>query len=226
VDEKTNEITIIPDLLDSINIKGHIIAIDAIETQTEIVKKIRKKRADYVLALKKNQANLHEDVKLYFDDSELLQKCAYTKTVEKARGGIERREYWQTDKISWLPQRRNWAGLKSIAMTRNTIIKDDKETVETRYFIISLPLDVEQVARAIRGHWMVESYHWHLDVTFREDDNRTIDKQAAFNLNIMRKLALNVLKIFEIGKKSLSLRMKRFSIGTNPEKHLENILHM
>ena len=81
-----------------------------------------------------------------------------------------------------------------------------------------------EIARAIRGHWMVESYHWHLDVTFREDANRTLEKQAAFNLNIIRKLALNVLKLFEVGGKPLSLRKKRFAICTNPVKHLERIL--
>jgi len=226
VSEKSNEITAIPELLDALNVKGHIITIDAMGTQTQIVKKIRKKRADYVLALKGNQGSLHQDVKLYFADSQALSNCAYTKTVEKARGGVERREYWQSQDIAWLSQRKDWAGLTSIAMTRNTIIYDGKETSQTRYFISSLPLDVSQVARAIRGHWMVESHHWHLDVTFREDENRTVDKQAAFNLNILRKLALNVLKIFDTGKKSMSLKMKRFIIGTNPEKHLQTILNL
>ena len=226
VNEKSNEITAIPELLDDLNIRGNIITTDAMGTQTEIVKKIRTKRADYVLALKGNQARLYEDVKLYFADADLLSNCAYTKTVEKARGGIEKREYWQTEDIAWLPQRKAWAGLKSIAMTRNTITKDGDETSETRYFISSLPLDVKEIGRAIRRHWMVESYHWHLDVTFREDDNHTIEKQAAFNLNILRKLALNILKIYETGKKSLRLKMKRFSIGTNPEKHLEGILNL
>jgi predicted transposase YbfD/YdcC len=226
VGDKTNEIRAIPDLLDDLNVKGHILTTDAQGTQTEIVKKIRKKHADYVLALKGNQGNLFEDVQQYFNDTELLLKCAYIKTVEKARGGIEKREYWQTDDIAWLVQRKDWLGLKSIAMTRNTIIKNDVETTENRYFISSLPLEVKEVARAIRGHWMVESYHWHLDVTFREDENKTIEKQAAFNLNIIRKLAINTLKIFAVGEKPLSLRMKRFSIGTNPEKHLENILNI
>ena len=146
--------------------------------------------------------------------------------MPKARGGVEKREYWQTEDIMWLPQRKDWVGLKSIAMTRNTIKKNEEETSETRYFICSLPLGVDEVARAIRGHWMVESYHWHLDVTFREDDNHTIEKQAAFNLNILKKVAINVLKIFKTGKKSMSLRMKRFAIGTNPEKHLESILNL
>jgi predicted transposase YbfD/YdcC len=224
VNEKSNEITAIPELLDNLNIRGHIITTDAMGCQTEIAKNIRGKRADYVLAVKGNQPNLHDDIRLYFDDPELLSKCDYAKTVEKARGGIEKREYWQTDDISWLSQKKDWAGLKTIAMTRNTIVKNGKETTETRYFISSLTPDAKEVARAIRGHWMVESYHWHLDVTFREDSSRTFEKQAAFNQNILRKLALNVLKIFEIGKKKLSVRMKRFSVSTNPEKHLESIL--
>jgi predicted transposase YbfD/YdcC len=224
VNEKSNEITAIPELLNALNIKGHIITIDAMGTQIEIAREIKKKRAEYVLALKGNQGCLHEDVKLFFDDPDMLTHCVKTKTVEKARGGIEKREYWQTEHIAWLSQRKEWAGLKSIAMTRNTIVKNDVETSETRYFISSLPLNVKEIARAIRGHWVVESYHWHLDVTFREDNNRTLEKQAAFNLNIMRKLALNVLKIFEASKKPLSLRKKRFTIGTNPEKHLLAIL--
>jgi predicted transposase YbfD/YdcC len=226
VDEKSNEITAIPGLLDDLNIKGHIITTDAMGTQTEIVNKIRKNKADYVLAVKGNQPNLHEDVKLYFEDRELLSKCAYTSNKEKARSSIEKREYWQTEDIDWLSQKKDWAGLKSIAITRNTITKDGNTTTETRYFISSLPLNVNEIARAIRGHWMVESYHWHLDVTFREDNNHTLEKQAAFNLNIMRKLAMNVLKIFDIGKKTMSLKLKRFSIGTNPEKHLDNILNL
>jgi len=225
-DGKSNEITAIPELLDELNIKGNIITTDAMGTQTEIVKKIRQKRADYVLALKGNQGTLHEDVKRYFEDTALLSKCAHMQTIEKARSGIEKREYWQTEDISWLGQKRDWAGLKSIAMTKNTITKDGKTTEETRYFISSLSLDVEEVARAIRKHWMVESYHWHLDVTFREDANHTLEKDAAYNLNIMRKLAINLLKIFDVFKKPLSLNKKRYSIGTNPEKYLKLVLEL
>lgn len=224
VDAKSNEITAIPELLDDLNIKGQIVTTDAMGTQKEIVRKIRKKRADYVLALKGNQGSLHDEVKQYFEDSVLLADCNHTQSVEKARGGIEKREYWQTEDLEWLPQKKDWAGLKSIAMTRNTVTKEGVQTMETRYFISSLPLDVTEIARAIRSHWMVESYHWHLDVTFREDENRTIEKQAAFNLNIIRKLAINILKLFEVGNKPLSLKKKRFAIGTNPVKHLERLL--
>lgn len=227
VEEKTNEIKAIPELLDCLNIKGTIITTDAMGTQTAIVKKIRQKKADYVLALKANQGNLPEEVKLYFFDREFLQKCAYKKTIEKARGKIEKREYWQTDDISWISMKKEWSGLKTIILTRNTIIgAEGEEHTEDRYFISSLPIGIEEISRAVRGHWMVESYHWHLDVTFREDGNHTLEKQAAYNLNIMRKLSLNILKLIEVGSKALSLKKKRFVIGTNPEKHLERIMNL
>jgi len=110
-------------------------------------------------------------------------------------------------------------------MTRNTIEKDGVTTTETRYFISILSVDVDEMARAIRGYWMVESYHWHLDVTFKEGDNQTIDKQAAYNLNIISKMALNVLKIYDTGKK-MSLKLKRFAVYTNPVKGLTEIFNL
>lgn len=227
VEEKTNEIKAIPELLDYLNIKGTIITTDAMGTQTAIVKKIRQKRADYVLALKANQGSLLEDVREYFTDKELREKCAYKKRIEKAHGNLEKREYWQTEDISWLSQKKEWSGLKSIIMTRNTITgADGITTVEERYFISSLPSNIEEAERAVRGHWMIESYHWHLDVTFREDGNHTLEKQASYNLNIIRKLALNMLKILEVGSRPLSMKKKRYVIGTNPEKHLEKIMSL
>lgn len=157
---KTNEIRAISELLDCLNIKGTIITTDAIGTQTAIVKKIRQKQADYVLALKANQGNLLEDVSLYFSEDEFLKKCAYKKTVEKARGKTEKREYWQTDDISCLSQKKEWAGLKTILLTRNTVIgKGGEESREERNFISSLPEGVGEAARAVRGHWMAESCH-------------------------------------------------------------------
>jgi len=226
VKEKSNEITAIPELLDDLNIKGHIITTDAMGTQREIVKKIRKKRADYVLALKKNQETLYDDIKLYFEDSGFLSQCAYHKTLEKARGNTEKREYWHTEDIGWLSQKKEWAGLKSIAMTRNTITKNGETATETRYFISSLLLNAEEIARAIRGHWMVESYHWHLDVTFREDADHTLNKHIAYNMNIMRKIALNLLKLLDVGRKNVSLAKKRFMICCNPHKYFSQILEL
>lgn len=94
-----------------------------------------------------------EDVRLYFSDHEFIGKCAYKKTVEKARGKIEKREYWQTEDISWLTQKKEWTGLKSIILTRNTITgKTGEETIEERYFISKLPTEIEETARAVRGH--------------------------------------------------------------------------
>lgn len=227
VEEKSNEIKAIPELLDRLNIKGTIITIDAMGTQTAIAKKIRQKRGDYVLALKANQGNLYEDVTLYFSDKELRDQSVYKKTIEKARGAIEKREYWQTANISWLKRKKEWFGMKTIAMTRNTIqVPGQEERIEERYYISSLNEDADEIARAIRGHWQVESYHWHLDVTFREDGNHTLEKQAAYNLNIIRKLSLHILKVFEVSDKPLSLKKKRFAIGTNPEKHIKRIMDL
>jgi len=226
VDEKSNEITAIPELLRTLNIKGHIITIDAMGCQTEIAALIKGKRADYVLALKGNQGTLHEDVKEYFEDPDLLAGCAYTKTFEKARSSGETREYWQTEDISWLSQKKDWSGIKSIAMTRNTITKNDVTTTEVRYFISSLPLNVEEMAWAIRGHWMIESYHWHLDVTFREDANQTIEKNSAYNLNIVKKMALNTLKLIDVGVKGISLKGKRYVICSNFERFFETIVEL
>jgi predicted transposase YbfD/YdcC len=224
VDEKSNEITAMPKLLNSLNIKGHIVTTDAMGCQTEIARLIGKKKADYVLGLKGNQGLLHEDVEQYFDDPQLRAGCEYHKVVEKAHGAVEVREYWQTDNISWLEQRKAWAGLASIAMTKNTIIKGEETTKEERYFISSLPLNVEEAARAIRGRWMVESYHWHLDVTFREDANHTLDKAAAYNLNIIKKMALNTLRLVDVGIAKISMENKRYLISMNFGHYLEKLM--
>ena len=234
VADKSNEIKAIPKLLEDLNIKGSIVTTDAMGCQKEIASLITKKKADYVLALKGNRGNLYDDVKLYFEDAELLKTCAYTRTAEKARSAIEIREYWQTEDISWLNGKKDWSKLKSIAVTRNTIKKGDKTTVETRYFISSLGISekpegkktADEIARAIRGHWMVESYHHHLDVTFKEDANQTADKDAALNLNIITKFAHNALKLLDVGLKNVSIKAKRFMTCLNPEKYIDMLMEV
>ena len=234
VSDKSNEITAIPELLDDLNIEGRIITTDAMGCQKDIVAKIVSKKADYCLALKGNQGNLHEDVKLYFCDTELLSRCAYRKVTEKARSSIEIREYWQTEDVKWLPGYKEWPKLRSVVMTKNTIIKGDKTTTEVRYFISSLKMSkdkngkdtADEAARAIRSHWMVESYHHHLDVTFKEDANQTADKDAAYNLNIITKLALNTLKLLDTGRKNVSIRAKRYIAGLNPAKYIDMLLKL
>lgn len=228
VDEKSNEITAIPELLDRIQVKGQIVTIDAMGTQKAIAEKIRGKRADYVLALKGNQAGLYEDVKLYFNDGEIKkdirEKKNYACTIEKSHGQMEKREYYQTEEIRWLNQKKEWKGIRSIIMEEKTIGDERGERKEYRYYISSLPADIENVKRAVRGHWSIESMHWHLDVTFREDANTTLDKQAAQNQNIIRKWSLSILKMIELMKPGLSMKKKRFAISLNPIKYLEEVL--
>ena len=224
VEDKTNEIKAIPQLLDSLNIKNHIVTIDASGTQHDIATLIRKKHADYVLALKANQKTLYTEVSCCFDDPAFLGGCEYYQTLERARGAVETREYWHSEDIKGLSQRKQWAGLKSVAMVRNTVVKNGQTSVQSRYFISSLSLGVAEVARAIRGHWMVESLHWHLDVTFHEDADHTVDKVVACNLNILRKLALNILWLVDVGKKKAGMRKKRNMIGWNLPKYLKQIL--
>ena len=228
VEEKSNEITAIPELLDKIQINGQVVTIDAMGTQTAIAEKIRKKRADYVLALKGNQGNLHEEVRLYLTEPEVKQALRssgrYQRTIEKAHSQIEIREYYQTEDISWLTGKREWKGLKSVGMEEKTIRKDGLETKEYRFFISSLKEDIALFSRAVRGHWSVESMHWHLDVTFREDANQTLDRQAAQNLNIIRKWCLSILKVIELFRPNLSMKKKRFIISMNPPEFLEQVL--
>ena len=197
-------------------------------TQTAIAEKIRKKRADYVLALKGNQGTMHKDVKLYLTDpkvKKLLRETGrYKRTSEKARGQIEIREYYQTEDIAWLECKKDWNGLKSVGMEEKTIQKGGFETKEYRFFISSLKEDIDLFSRAVRGHWSVESMHWHLDVTFREDANLTVDRQAAQNLNIIRKWCLSILKVLELFRPNLSMKKKRFIICLNPPEFLDLVL--
>lgn len=230
VEEKSNEITAIPEVLDKINIKNQIVTIDAMGTQTAIAEKIRSKRGDYVLALKGNQCSLYEDMRLYFADKDVLREIQqtghYNRSAEKAHGQIEVREYFQTDDIQWLHQRSKWKGLKTVILEKKTIKRVESETVEYRYFISSLTPDILLASRAVRGHWAVESMHWHLDVTFKEDANTTLDKISAQNLNIIRKWSLSILKLLDIRGVKMSLRRKRFNIGMGPVTYLEEILKL
>jgi predicted transposase YbfD/YdcC len=229
VREKENEIVAIPLLLDELRINGYTVTIDAMGCQKEIAKKIRSRKAEYVLAVKGNHGTLHKELIEYFSDEDLLaqikQAGGYYKTVEKRRGQIEKREYYQTGNILWYEGKKLWKDLKSFGMTQNTIERDGKTTVERRYYICSLEPDIQFFAKAVRGHWAIESMHWQLDVTFREDNNTTMDTRAAENLNIIRKWALAILKMLDVGRK-VSLKNKRKMVGWNPVKYLSLALEM
>ncbi|MDR0372550.1 MAG: ISAs1 family transposase [Nitrososphaerota archaeon] len=205
--------------------KGATATIDAIGTQRAIAQKIWAKKADYVLALKNNQEKLHEEIELFFDDSQVLAKCQSV-SVWRGIGVFGGAEYWQSTRIGFLPQKKDWAGLRSAAMVCSTVTKPDGEiVVQRRYFISSLPLDVEGIARVIWGHWRVEAMHWCLDVLFGEDACRVLDKTAAFNLNILRKLVLSVLRLLEVNCRGIhSLTKKRFVVGCDPVTYLARIL--
>ena len=228
VDEKSNEIIAIPQLLRTIDIRKGIVTTDAIGTQTAIVDTIIKGKADYCLAVKGNQETLYDDVKLYFSDATLLEKLEekgqYYQTVEKARGQIEMREYWISSDVKWLCQNHpKWHQLRGIGMTRNTIDRDGQLSQEVRYFIFSFKPDVSTFAHSVRGHWSVESMHWLLDVVYREDHNQTLDKRAAFNLNLIRKMCLYFLKVMVFPKQDLSYRRKQRYISVHLEDYLEQL---
>jgi predicted transposase YbfD/YdcC len=198
-------------------------------TQTKIAEKIIKKRADYVLAVKGNQEILNNDLIAYFDDADFRKKIIkdgnYKKTVEKAHSQIEVREYYQTNDIKWLTNRNKWKNIKSIGIVEKTIKKKDKESKEIRYYITSLDPKIDLFEKAVRGHWGIEIMHWHLDVTFKEDSNKTIEETANKNMNIIRKWALSILKLLDMGKK-MSLKLKRFSINCKPDEYISKIMEI
>ncbi|MDE5885087.1 MAG: ISAs1 family transposase [Oscillospiraceae bacterium] len=226
VEEKSNEITAIPQLLDVLHIKGSVITIDAMGTQTAIAEKIREKRCHYVLAVKENQRSLYEDISLYLEDEKhlkkIIEKGNHKKTVDKNHGMADVREYYQTTSISWLSGKEKWKGIKSIGM----VVRTFHGVTEKRYYISSLPCNIEEFASAIRGHWSVEAMHWQLDVTFKEDANHTLDKTAAANMNIIRKWCLSMLKHVPFYKPNLSMRQKMFLISLDPAKHLDYVMSL
>ena len=181
-----------------------------------------------MLALKGNQGTLHEDVRLYLSDPEVKQALQasgqYKRSVDKARSQIEIREYYQTETISWLNRKKEWHGLKSIGMEEKAIRKDGLERKEFRVFISSLKENIELFSRAVRGHRSVESMHWHLDVTFREDGNQSLNRLAAQNLSIIRKWRLSILKLLELVCPNLSMKKKCFIISMSPPEFLEQVL--
>lgn len=214
--EKSNEITAIPKLLDMLMLKGCIVTTDALGTQKDIVKKIRSKKGDYVLALKGNHPATYEEVKLYFEDNLKNNfkdinpdKIDMYETLEKGHGRIEKRYYYIISDIEWCSWRTEWEGLSSIGLTINEITIGEKKSIEYRYYINSIPLDAKLFAKAVRTHWGIESTHWLLDVMFKEDDSRVRVNNSTENMSLLRKMALNILRNEKITEKKMSLRLKR-----------------
>lgn len=227
-DEKSNEITAIPKLLKLLELNGSIVTIDAIGTQKEIAESIIEKNADYVLAVKANRANLHEEVKWFFDDIDLKSDekeglVESHRSVDKDHGRIEIRECICTEEIDWIkPYLKDWPKVKSIAMVRAKRILGDQESEESRYYISSLGGNAEMISTAVRAHWGVEnSVHWVLDMVFREDESRMRMGNSPENFATLRRMALNLVRRDVSSKRSLKGRRKK--CGWN-NQYLEELL--
>lgn len=207
VAEKSNEITAVPELLRALELAGCIVTLDAMGCQKKIAKEIIEADADYVLALKGNQEKVHEEVKSYLDDAIAQLEITPTmftaqpspltfhQTIEKDHGRIEIRRYWQSQSLGWFADQSKWEGLRSVGVVESVRDINGQVTTERRYYLSSLPQDIHCFARAVRSHWGVEnSVHWHMDVSFGEDQSRVRTGFAAENLAILRRLALNMLK--------------------------------
>lgn len=208
VEEKSNEITAVPELLELLEIEDAIVTADAMSCQKEIVQKIHDGGADYCIALKGNQPALLKDTEEYFDA--YADEMPKRETVEKGHGRIEKREYRLLTDIGWLEKGEEWAGIKGLGMAKQTVCKGEETTEYTRYFITSLT-DIDEFAYAVRKHWSIENQlHWCLDVIFREDAARERKDNSPRNMNVLRKTALSLLNKAKKGRISKkSLRMER-----------------
>lgn len=229
VDEKSNEITAIPQLLRCLELTGCLVTIDAMGCQTEIAKLIRERGADYLLALKGNQSNLHEDVILLFDDLAESNFTAYTydyhKTVDKGHGRIEVRHCWTISDPTLsrcLRGADRWTELTTLVKVQAERYIGDKHELDTRYYIGSATTRADEALAATRTHWQVEnSLHWVLDIAFREDESRLHKGYGAQNFAILRHIALNALKQESSAK--LGIKNKRLRAGWD-ESYLLSVL--
>lgn len=215
-EDKSNEITAIPELLDMLYLEGCIVTIDAMGCQRKIAQKIIKDaKADYVLNLKGNQETLLNEVENYYKDlkdngiiekmnkhNESLEKdkpfedrtLQIMKTVEKGHGRIEKRSYYFSTDIDWMiDAKKDWCGLSGIGMVLRDIEVKGKKTLETAFYIASIT-KISEFATAVRNHWGVESMHWNLDITFKDDANRTRKDKAPNNMAILKRMGYNVVK--------------------------------
>ena len=224
IEEKTNEITAIPEVIKRLDLTNVICTWDALNTQKANVKAVISKGGDYCVALKANQGNFYADVQDYFDEDRLMiiqsgYEGGYQLTREKNHKAVITYEYYQTEKVDWYEEKEAWEGLKSIGLVKKTIEQaDGTKTEEKRYYISSLLLNMNIFSNAIRKHWNVENkLHWQMDFTFKSDNNTTMNKKALFNLQIIKKFCLTILNEVK-NVKNKSLKRIRKDIARNVEK--------
>jgi predicted transposase YbfD/YdcC len=227
VDDKSNEITAIPKLLELLDIEGATITIDAMGCQTEIGEKIVEKGGHFLLALKGNQGEFHQDVSLYLNtliDNPSNQRFDYYQSTNGDHGRIETRKVWLVTELDWLLQRHpRWATVKGIAVVESERIIGDDCSIERRYYITShFDRNAQFISNGIREHWHVENkLHWQLDVSFNEDQCRLRSGNAAANLSFLNKIALNLLKNETTAK--IGIKSKRLKAGWD-EKYMMKVL--
>jgi predicted transposase YbfD/YdcC len=226
-EEKSNEITAIPKLLEMLDIKGTTITIDAAGCQKDIARKIREGEGEYVLALKGNQGNLYAEVENFF--SQVMETtpqeadCDYFATEERSRARQEKREMWTTQMIDWLPQLNDWIDLHTLACVKSTRTVKGKTSIEMRYYISSLTENAEGHNQKVRSHWSVENkLHWQLDVTYGEDKSKVRKDHGPENLSVLRRCSLNLLK--SDTKTKVGIKNKRAKAGWDRE-YMVGLLH-
>lgn len=213
VDDKSNEITAIPELLDDLDITGDIVTIDSMGCQKNIAQKIIDYQADYVLAVKGNQPNLEAQITQSF---QLEKPAEIFETVEKDHGRIETRRCSIIRDLKWIEMKDQWPSLNAIVQMYRKREIGEKTEEETTYYITSLTTGAEEIAKAIRSHWGIEaSLHWSLDVTFREDQSRKRMGNSDQNFALVRKIALNLLKADKTVK--IGINGKRLKAGWDTE---------
>jgi len=225
--QKSNEITAIPRLLELLDIRGATVTIDAMGCQKKIAEQIIEQGGDYMLGLKGNQGLLHDEVKLFMDEAVehdfAHMRHDFYETVDGDHGRIEHRKVWCTGDADWFKDKDRWPGLRSFVMVESRRTLGEKTTCERRYFISSLDgTHAKHAAHAIRSHWGIEnSVHWILDVAFDEDRCRVRQDNAAENMSLLRRIALNLLK----NNKSIKVgvKTKRLRAGWD-EQYLLNVL--
>ena len=220
VDDKSNEITAIPDLLDLLDLEGVTITIDAIGTQEEIVNKIVDKGAHYVLPVKDNQRELKKQIKSHFESYNNLygnSEVFYKKGIEKDHGRIEEREYFLSYNTTKIKDKDKWKTVKAIAYTKVYRTFRDETIMTENYYIIDYEISIEKLIESIRDHWNIEcGLHWKLDVILEEDHSRNRVNNSINNLSIMRKIVFNLASLDNsFGKVPLQRKLTRYMLDFN-----------